>query len=102
MSYTNRMFLSYLRNSDIVAASIYSDARRCHQGPGVIFCSPILSVLALFSNSCLMATRWLFQRDVWAMGVMLTSGQEEGKMSKGLFPLLSLFMHQGKPLIMLH
>lgn len=52
----------------------------------VTLCSTILGVLAFFS-----------------LGIVLTSGQEEGEMVKELFPQLTcLLSHQGKPLIVFH
>lgn len=56
------------------------------RGQAVTLCSTILGVLAFFS-----------------LGVVLTSGQEEGEIVKGLFPQLTcLSSHPGKPLIVFH
>lgn len=56
------------------------------RGQAVTLCSTILGVLAFFS-----------------LGVVLTSGQEEGEMVKGLFPQLTcLSSHPEKPLIVFH
>lgn len=68
---------------------------RCPRVPSGTKCHlllTILKVLSLFSNSYLIATRLQLQRDMWAMGVMLTSGQGEGKISKVLVPQLCVFL----------